>query len=100
MQTILGSGGAIGVELAKALIQYTDEIRLVSRKPFKVNETDFLFSGDVLNPNVLENAVRGSKIVYVTIGFKYNYKNWKEKWPKFVQNLLKIVCIFLFYMYS
>ncbi|MCB0684622.1 MAG: hypothetical protein KDC32_27455, partial [Saprospiraceae bacterium] len=31
MQTILGAGGAIGIELAKALPQYTDRIRLVSR---------------------------------------------------------------------
>ncbi len=29
MQTILGSGGAIGIELAKALKKYTSEIRLL-----------------------------------------------------------------------
>lgn len=40
MQTILGAGGAIGIELAKDLRNYTDIIRLVSRKPFKVNTTD------------------------------------------------------------
>jgi len=33
MQTILGAGGAIGVELAKALPKYTSKIRLVSRNP-------------------------------------------------------------------
>ncbi len=31
MQTILGSGGAIGMELVKALTRYTTHIRLVSR---------------------------------------------------------------------
>lgn len=35
MQTILGSGGAIGIELAKALKEFTNEIRLVSRNPKK-----------------------------------------------------------------
>ena len=30
MQTILGSGGAIGIELAKSLKDYTDDIRLMS----------------------------------------------------------------------
>jgi len=37
MQTILGSGGAIGIELAKALTAYTLDIKLVSRNPKKVN---------------------------------------------------------------
>ena len=90
MQTILGSGGAIGIELAKALRKYTDEIRLVSRNPKKVNETDELFAADLLNPTELENAIKGSEIVYVTIGFPYNYKIWKEKWPTFIKNLLEI----------
>lgn len=44
MQTILGSGGAIGTELAKHLTNYTGQIRLVSRNPKKVNLTDELFS--------------------------------------------------------
>ncbi len=35
MQTILGSGGAIGIPLAKELKNYTDQIRLVSRNPKK-----------------------------------------------------------------
>ena len=90
MQTILGSGGAIGIELAKALKKYTDEIRLVSRNPKKVNETDQLFAADLLNPTELEDAIKGSEIVYVTVGFPYNYKIWKRKWPKFIKNLLEI----------
>lgn len=46
MQTILCSGGAIGTELAKYLPNYTNQIRLVSRNPKKVNPTDELFSCD------------------------------------------------------
>lgn len=29
MQTILGSGGAIGIPLAKELLKYTDHVRLL-----------------------------------------------------------------------
>lgn len=90
MQTILGSGGAIGVELAKALKEYTNEIRLVSRHPEKVNETDEIFTADLLDPIQLENAIKGSEVVYVTIGFPYSYKIWEEKWPKFIKDLLEI----------
>jgi len=88
MQTILGSGGAIGVELAKALKKYTNKLRLVSRNPEKVNQTDELISADLLNPNEVKNAVKGSSIVYVTVGFTYNYKIWKENWPIFTKNVI------------
>ena len=88
MQTILGSGGAIGVELAKALKEYTSQIRLVSRNPKKVNETDETFPADLLNPSEVNEAVKGSNIVYVTVGFPYNFKVWKENWPKFTANVI------------
>lgn len=88
MQTILGSGGAIGVELAKALKEYTNDIRLVSRNPKKVNETDEVFMADLLNATEVNEAVKGSSIVYVTVGFPYDYKTWKECWPVFTQNVI------------
>jgi len=88
MQTILGSGGAIGIELAKALKEFTSEVRLVSRNPQKVNTTDELLSADLLNQNDLNRAVRGSSIVYVTVGFPYNLKIWRENWPKFIKNVI------------
>ena len=40
MQTIFGSGGAIGIPLAKELKKYTNQIRLVSRNPKKLYESD------------------------------------------------------------
>jgi len=85
MQTILGAGGAIGIELAKALKEYTSDIKLVSRNPKKVNETDQLFSADLLNKTDVEQAVKGSDVVYVTVGFPYNLKTWKRSWPMFIK---------------
>ncbi len=43
MQTILGAGGAIGIDLAKELTKFTKEIRLVERNSKKVNETNSRF---------------------------------------------------------
>jgi len=88
MQTILGSGGAIGIELAKALKTYTKEIRLVSRNPEKINPADQLLSADLLNPGEVNNAVKGSTIVYVTVGFPYNHLIWKESWPRFIISVI------------
>lgn len=88
MQTILGSGGAIGNELAKALIEYTDEIRLVSRHPQKINDSDELMPADLLDPEQMHKAVQGSSVVYVTVGFPYSYKVWKKNWPKLIDNVI------------
>jgi nucleoside-diphosphate-sugar epimerase len=88
MQTILGSGGAIGSELAKALTGYTNVIRLFSRNPENVNPTDEILTADLLNADEINNAVKGSSVVYMTVGFKYSYKIWKENWPKFTKNVI------------
>lgn len=89
MQTILGSGGAIGNLLAKELKQYTSEIRLVSRNPKLVNPTDQLVSANLLNPEEVRKSVEGSSVVYVTVGFPYSAKVWKESWPKFISNVIE-----------
>ena len=56
-QTILGAGGAIGIELAKALATYTTDIRLVSRNPKKVNLSDELFPADLTSSEDVFKAV-------------------------------------------
>ena len=90
MQTILGSGGIIATELAKALTAYTDKIRLVSRNPKKVNTTDELMPADLLNKTAIQKAVQDSTVVYVTIGFPYSAKIWQESWPTFMRNVIEV----------
>ncbi|MGB5273877.1 MAG: NAD(P)H-binding protein [Flavobacteriaceae bacterium] len=89
MQTILGAGGAIGVELAKALTRYTTDIRLVSRNPKKVNAADELLPADLLDAEAVRLAVKGSSIVYVTVGFEYSAKVWQQCWPPFIDHVIK-----------
>ena len=88
MQTIIGSGGAIGLPLVKELRKFTEKIRLVSRNPIKVNETDELFPLDINNLSKLNEAIVGSEVVYVTIGFKYNIKIWQHIWPPFMATVI------------
>lgn len=88
MQTILGAGGAIGISLAKSLRSYTNEIRLVSRNPKKVNDTDTLFAADLTSRNAIFEAVKNSQIVYVTVGLPYKLKVWRETWPSLMQNVI------------
>ncbi|MDE3125907.1 MAG: NAD(P)H-binding protein [Bacteroidota bacterium] len=87
-QTILGAGGAIGIELAKALVTYTSDIRLVARNPKKINITDELLSANLLNKEEVMRAVNGSSVVYVVIGLAYNTKIWQQQWPVLVKNIV------------
>jgi nucleoside-diphosphate-sugar epimerase len=84
-QTILGANGTIGTLLAKELAIYTNQIRLVSRNPKKVNETDELFPADLTNEEMVEKAIEGSEIVYLVVGLDYNISVWREKWPKLMR---------------
>lgn len=94
LQTILGAGGTIGKELAKELKTYTNNIRLVSRNPFKVNETDLLFPADLTKKEAVYQAIEGSGIVYVTIGFPYDTEIWRQNWIPFIQNVVNACQIY------
>lgn len=89
MQTILGSGGAIGVELAMALRAYTSDIRLVSRHPRAVDPDDSLFSADLTDSEAVLKAVEGSEIVYLTVGLPYDTQVWKTTWPLVMRNVIE-----------
>lgn len=89
MQTILGAGGPLSIELAKALTQYGKEIRLVSRTPQKVNSTDQLFSADLTNMEETSRAVDGSEVVYLTVGIPYNTNRWQTEWPQIMKNVIE-----------
>lgn len=88
MQTILGAGGAIGRELAKALSEYTTEIRLVSRNPGKVNPTDELVAADLLKLDEVRSAAEGTSVAYLTAGLSYDAEVWEKKWPVLIKNVL------------
>ena len=87
-QTILGSNGGAGTELAKALTQYTSTIRQVSRNPRPVNQGDELFKADLHSRDQVMKAVEGSEIVYLTVGLQYDHNVWKAQWPPLVRNVI------------
>lgn len=89
MQTILGANGQIGRELALSLKRdYTSHIRLVSRRPQKVNESDELVQADLLDAQQTSDAVKGSEIVYLTAGLPMDTQLWIEQWPVLMSNVI------------
>lgn len=90
MQTILGASGQIGHELAVHLKRdFTSDIRLVSRRPQKVNETDQLLSANLLDAEQTMQAVTGSEIVYLTVGLPLDTRLWVEQWPILMRNTIE-----------
>jgi nucleoside-diphosphate-sugar epimerase len=88
MQTILGAGGVLGAELAGTLPRFTDRIRLVSRKPVKVNPEDETFPADLLVQEQVMRAVEGSEVVYLAVGLPYKLKVWRAQWPVLMRNVI------------
>lgn len=87
-QTILGANGIIAKELARELPKYTSDIRLVSRNPQPVNDTDELIKADLTDSKATDRAVEGSDIVYLTAGIPYKAKLWQKQWPIIMQNVM------------
>ncbi|CAJ0821537.1 SDR family oxidoreductase [Ralstonia flaminis] len=89
MQTILGANGQIAMELARELHRnYTGEVRLVSRNPRKVNDTDTLVPANLLDAKQTAEAVKGSSVVYFTAGLPPDTQLWEAQFPVMLKNAL------------
>lgn len=88
MQTILGAGGQIAVELARELNREHADLRLVSRKPRKINDTDTLMPADLTDAEQTRKAVEGSEVVYFTAGLPPKTELWEAQFPTMLKNAL------------
>lgn len=87
--TILGAGGQIADELARELRRrHTDDLRLVSRKPRKVNDADTLVSADLTDAEQTRAAVEGSDTVWFTAGLPPRTELWEAQFPTMLRNAL------------
>lgn len=90
MQTILGANGIIGEELARELREnYSEKIRVVGRNPEKINADDLLFKADLLDPNQVNLALKGSSIAYLTVGLAYDSTVWLRDWVLVMKNVIE-----------
>jgi len=89
MQTILGANGQIGEELARELKRnFTPDIRIVSRKAKKVNDTDTVFSADLSIREQAIEALKDSEIAYFTLGLPGNAELWEKQFPVILGNVI------------
>jgi nucleoside-diphosphate-sugar epimerase len=89
MITILGAGGAIGVELAKLLAAGNQPLRLVSRNPRGTPGATETVAADLTDLDQTIRAVAGSSMVYLLVGVKYDHEVWREVWPRVMSNTIE-----------
>lgn len=90
MQTILGANGQIGEELARELKRnFISDIRIVSRKAIKINDTDEVFSADLSIKEKAIEAVKGSDIAYFTLGLPISSDLWEQQFSLILQNVIE-----------
>ncbi|SDP61841.1 Nucleoside-diphosphate-sugar epimerase [Klenkia soli] len=89
MQTILGANGQIATELARYLHDHvTPDLRLVSRRPQKVHDTDQLAAADLTDADATRAAVADSEIAYLTVGLPMNSALWERQFPAMMANTI------------
>ncbi|HEY5641524.1 MAG TPA: NAD-dependent epimerase/dehydratase family protein [Woeseiaceae bacterium] len=89
MQTILGGGGPIGLELARILPDYTERVRIVGRNPEKVIPENEVFVANLLDSGEVRDAVAGSDVAYLSVGLPYKASVWEAQWPKVMRNTIE-----------
>ncbi|MEP9381262.1 NAD-dependent epimerase/dehydratase family protein [Nocardioides cheoyonin] len=89
MQTVLGANGQIAEELTRDLHRnFTQDIRLVSRNPRKVHETDQLVQANLMDAAATDAAVEGSEVAYLTVGLPIDSRLWEEQFPVMMANAI------------
>ena len=86
---ILGAGGAIGNELVRLLAARNEPFRLVGRNPRLSPGATEAFAADLTDQDQTIRAVAGSSVVYLLVGLKYDYRVWRELWPRVMGNTIE-----------
>jgi nucleoside-diphosphate-sugar epimerase len=88
MHIILGAGGIIADSLARELVAAKENVVLVSRRA-KSMEGATVRSADISDLQQTLDTVQQDSIVYLCVGLKYDFRIWKEQWPKIMDNVLE-----------
>lgn len=88
LNTILGGGGVVADQLAKLLVSEGENVRLVSRRGHTVPGAAAM-KADVSSVSQTLEAVKGSSVVYLCVGLKYDREVWAEFWPRIMANAIE-----------
>lgn len=90
MQTILGAGGPVANSLASILSKKQEPVRLVSRSHQPAVGNTSWMKADLLKWEELLAAAKGSSVIYMCAGLRYDKKVWAAEWPRITDNLIRL----------
>ena len=85
---ILGAGGVVANELAKFLVSEKEPVKLVSRSGRTLMGATTA-TADVTVPDQAVAAIKGSSVVYLCVGLKYDLEVWARYWPRIMSNVIE-----------
>lgn len=88
IHTVLGAGGAIAESLTRELISRNIPVRLVSRQPAPAAGVTTM-AADLTDPQQTLQAITGSSVVYLCVGLKYDFRIWRQQWPRIIDNTIE-----------
>jgi nucleoside-diphosphate-sugar epimerase len=88
IHTVLGAGGAIADALTPELLGRQLPVRLVSRHPKPAAPGAAIVAADLTDPRQTLEAVTGSAVVYLCVGLPYDYRVWRQQWPRIIDNCI------------
>lgn len=88
IHTVLGAGGAIANSLAGELAARHITYRLVARHPAPAPGAEVV-SADLTHPDQTLRAIEGSSVVYLCVGLKYDFRVWRQQWPRIFDNTIE-----------
>ena len=89
MHTILGAGGSVSQALVERLAARRLPFRLVSRSGATAPAGAEVRSADLTDRAQIVDAVRGSSVVYLLAGLKYDHRIWADTWPRVMDNTIE-----------
>lgn len=89
IHTILGAGGPVSNVLYRELASEGKKVRLASRRPVPISGTAEWTKTDLLNKDQVFSTVKGSAVVYLCAGLRYDKKVWAVEWPLLMNNVIQ-----------
>lgn len=86
LHVVLGASGVVGKAIISELKEKNLRIRAVGRTK-NVDDVEMV-NADLLDLNQIKNAIIGASHVYLCVGITYSTKEWEEKWPKIMKNVI------------
>ncbi|RFZ95238.1 NAD-dependent epimerase/dehydratase family protein [Mucilaginibacter conchicola] len=91
IHTILGAGGPVANALTDELIKNNKTVRLVSRRRVDIKGDNVTWQkADLLKLDELQQAAKGSDVIYLCAGLTYDADIWREQWPVIMRNVIQV----------